>query len=206
MSRARLLGARARFETVAQHVGLDRQHDDRADGDHLEIDVDVVQVQRVADHADHHRADQRMADMAASAEETRPADDHGGDRVELQEIAVERRATRRSGRSAPPRRCRRKGPKGHRPRPARRLTGNAHPARRLGRAADGIEPAAPDHRPASATKQQAAPRRPRRRPRPGRRRRAGRRAPRWRRACRASWCGPARSRAPGRGRWTASPA
>ena len=37
----RLKDPRARLEVVAQHVGLDRQHDDHADGDHLVEDLDV---------------------------------------------------------------------------------------------------------------------------------------------------------------------
>ena len=105
----RLQGARPRLEMVAQHIRLDRHHDDQADGDHLEEDVDVEQVERVADDADHHRADERVADMAAPAEEARAADDHRGDRVELEQVAVERRARRRCGRQARWRRSRRRG-------------------------------------------------------------------------------------------------
>ena len=88
----RLNGPRARLQMTAQHVGLDRHDDDEADGDHLEEDVDVEQVERVADHADHHRADQRVADVAAPAEKARAADDDRGDGVEFEQIAVERRA------------------------------------------------------------------------------------------------------------------
>ena len=51
-----------------------------------------MQVQRVADHADHERADQGVADVAAAARESRAADDHGRDRVELGEVAGGRRA------------------------------------------------------------------------------------------------------------------
>ena len=67
-----------------------------ADGDHLEEDVDVEQVERVADHSDHHRADEGVADMAPPAEKARAADDDRGDRVELEQIAIERRTGARA--------------------------------------------------------------------------------------------------------------
>ena len=77
---------------AAHHVGLDRQHDDDADDDRLQERVDVQQVHPVADHADHQRADQRVDDGAAAAEEAGAADDHRGDRVELGQVARGRRA------------------------------------------------------------------------------------------------------------------
>jgi hypothetical protein len=46
-----------------------------------------VQVQRVPNHADREGADERIDDAASASRERRAADDDGGDRVELGEVA-----------------------------------------------------------------------------------------------------------------------
>ena len=88
----RLEHAEAILETSTQHVGFHRQHDDDADDDRLQERVDVEQVHAVADHADHQRTDEGVADVAAATEEAGSTDDDGGDRIELGERARGRRA------------------------------------------------------------------------------------------------------------------
>ena len=88
--RRRLDGPGAPLQKVAQHVRFDRQYDDEADSDHLEEDIDVEQVECVADDADHEGADERVTDVAATAQEARAANDDCGNGVELEQVAVQR--------------------------------------------------------------------------------------------------------------------
>ena len=94
--------AEALLDVAAEDVGLDRDQDHHADHHQLVEGVDRVQVERVADHADRERADERIADMAAPARERRAADDHRRDRVELGEVAERRRAGVRLARGDEP--------------------------------------------------------------------------------------------------------
>ena len=60
------------LQAAPEHVELDRDHDDHADHDQLQVDVDVEQVQPVGDHAEDQHADDRAADRAAAAPEHAP--------------------------------------------------------------------------------------------------------------------------------------
>jgi hypothetical protein len=71
--------------------------------------VDAEQIERVADDADHDRADQGMADVAAPPRKLAPPMMTGRDGVEFEQVAVERRAWPRCGRPGPRARCRRRG-------------------------------------------------------------------------------------------------
>src|SRR4051794_10476526 len=80
----------------APGAGLDqhRDDDDRALGDVLDLDGEVVQHEQVGDHGEHQDAEDRADQGPATAGEQGAADDHGGDRVELVERAVGARARR----------------------------------------------------------------------------------------------------------------
>jgi hypothetical protein len=172
-----------------------------ADGDHLEEDVDAEQVERVADDADQHRADERMAEMPAAAKEARATDDHRGDGVEFEKVAVEGR-----GSSGAPR-------KHDRPDAGAEtrddVGGEKHVPdrecpcswRRFGRAADGIDPASRHHGRPDEEQQRHAEDDKKELGRP-----KVQLLPRARRhpACRAWWCGPVPVRGPAPGRCSAS--
>ena len=82
--------------------------------------------------------------MAAPAEEARAADDHRGDRVELEQVAVERRA----GAGAAGEHDRADAgaqPGDHVGRDQHALDRDAHLDGGFGLAADRVDPAAPDH-------------------------------------------------------------
>ena len=51
------------------------------------VRADVVEIEAVVEDADEERAGERAPDRSAAAEQTRAADDDGGDRVELVELA-----------------------------------------------------------------------------------------------------------------------
>ena len=132
----------AALDVAAEHVGLDGQEHDDADRHQLVEGIDVVQVERVADHADRERPDERVADVAAAAGERGAADDHGRDRVELGEVAGRRRA----GVDQPGRE--QAGDAGGEPaqdvdRDEHAARRDARAPRRLGIPADGVQPAAP---------------------------------------------------------------
>ena len=80
----------------AQHVDVDGDEDHAADDDGLPFLRDRHDPQAVGEHGDDERADDRADDRALAALQRRAADDHGGDRLEL-----EAHARRRLGRAEP---------------------------------------------------------------------------------------------------------
>src|SRR5699024_5491366 len=62
----------------------DREPDDDADDDVLDVDVDVQQDGPVADQLDQESADDGAGNPALSAEQARPADHRGGDGIEFE--------------------------------------------------------------------------------------------------------------------------
>src|SRR5699024_6995768 len=68
---------------AAQHVEADGEGDHETDHDLLPERRDVEDVQAVADHGQQDRAHERAGGAAGAAGEGGPADDHGGDGVQL---------------------------------------------------------------------------------------------------------------------------
>ena len=72
MRASRAGDAHAPLDVSAEDVALDRDQHDHSDRHQLVEGVDVVQVERVVDHADRERADERVADVSAAAGEAAP--------------------------------------------------------------------------------------------------------------------------------------
>ena len=85
-------GLQSGGDLAPPHVDADGEHDDRADDDILRRGRHGVQVERVLDDDDRHRADDGVDDVAAPAGEAGAADHGRGDRRKLQADAVVRRA------------------------------------------------------------------------------------------------------------------
>ena len=91
--RARYCRSESRKPLLEQHGG----HDDRALGDGLRRDGEVVEREDVGQRGEDQDAEDGADDGAAAAREQRAADDDRGDRVELVELAVGRGAGRGAG-------------------------------------------------------------------------------------------------------------
>src|SRR5579863_6193131 len=68
---------------LGESVEGDRQHDDDADDDLLDVGRDFQQDEAVEQHADEDRADHGAEDRADAAEQAGAADHHRGDHGEL---------------------------------------------------------------------------------------------------------------------------
>ena len=70
---------------------------------HLIENANIEQVERIADDTEHQRTDKGVAKMPAPTKKACAADNDGCDRVELEQVAVERElAAVRPDRTTPP--------------------------------------------------------------------------------------------------------
>src|SRR5215212_4814434 len=82
-----LESAEPSLEAPAKHVELHGEDDDAAGDYQLPVLVDVQQVETVRDDPENERADQDSGDGTSAAEKAASTDDHGGDGLQLRQLA-----------------------------------------------------------------------------------------------------------------------